>query len=147
MNYYNQTYIPYRGAFTGPSFQSALNPRTLAASGSVSSNGFNLTAGAAAITGGFASALSGNPVSAPGADLSGVITNAQGAISGADLNKVVDLGKGASNQLIANSSNLIPPPNAFRILLAFLIKSVGPTNKEPIGAPRPLDRHTERESA
>ena len=109
----NQTYIPYRGAFTGPSFQSALNPRTLAASGSVSSNGFNLTAGAAAITGGFASALSGNPVSAPGADLSGVITNAQGAISGADLNKVVDLGKGASNQLIANSSNLIPPPNAF----------------------------------
>lgn len=109
----NQTYIPYKGAFAGPNFQSALNPQIIAAGGSVSSNGLNVTAGAAAITGGFASALSGNPVSAVGADLSGVITNAQGAIAGADLNKVVNLAKGASNQLVANASNLIPPPNAF----------------------------------
>jgi hypothetical protein len=109
----NQTYIPYRGASTGTGFQSALATQTVAASGSVASNGLNLTLGAAAITGGVASALSGNPSVAIGADLSGVITNAQGAISGADLNKVVGLTKGASNQLVANASNLIPPPNAF----------------------------------
>ncbi len=109
----NQTYIPYRGASTGTGFQSALPTQTVAAGGSVASNGLNLTLGAAAISGGVASALSGNPVSAVGADLSGVITNAQGAIAGADLNKVVDLAKGASNQLVANASNLIPPPNAF----------------------------------
>jgi hypothetical protein len=109
----NQTYIPYRGAFTGPSFQSALNPQTLAAAGSVSSNGFNITAGAAAITGGFASALSGTPSAALGADLSGVITNAQGVLAGADLNKVVDLSKGAANQLVATASNLIPPPSSY----------------------------------
>jgi hypothetical protein len=111
----NQTYIPYRGAATGSGsgFQSALAQITTAAGGSVASNGVNITAGAAAITGGVASALNGNPAAAVGSQLSGVITNAQGVISGADLNKVVDLAKGASNQLVAQASSLIPPADSF----------------------------------
>lgn len=109
----NQTYIPYRGAFTGPSFQSALNPFTTSARGSVASNGFNITSGAAAITGGIATALTGNPVTAAGSNLSGVTASAQGLISGGDINKVVDLAKGATNQLTASASNLLPPPGTF----------------------------------
>lgn len=109
----NQTYIPYRGANSGSGFQSTLSQVTTAAGGSVASNGVNITAGAAAIVGGVASALNGNPFAAVGSQLSGVITNAQGAISGADLNKVVDLTKGAGNQLIAQASSLIPPPDTF----------------------------------
>lgn len=111
----NQTYIPYRGATvnSGTGFQSALAQITTAAGGSVASNGVNITAGAAAIVGGVASALNGNPSAAIGSQLSGVVTNAQGAIAGADINKVVDLTKGAGNQLIANASNLIPPPDSF----------------------------------
>lgn len=109
----NQTYIPYRGANSGPSFQSALNPATVAAKGSVLSNGLNVTAGAAAITGGIASTLSGLPSLAAGVDLSGVAANAQGLIAGANLNKIVDLSKNAANQLVGTASSLIPSPNTF----------------------------------
>ena len=111
----NQTYIPYRGAAvnSGPSFQSALSQVTTAAGGSVASNGVNITAGAAAIVGGVATALNGNPSTAIGSQLSGVITNAQGAIAGADVNKIVSLTKSAGNQLVASASNLIPPPDSF----------------------------------
>lgn len=41
---------------------------------------------------------------------------------------------------------LIPPPRAFLARLAFLISDWGPTNKDPTGAPRPLERHAEIES-
>lgn len=111
----NQTYIPYRGAAvnSGTGFQSALSQVTTAAGGSVASNGLNITAGVAAIGGGIASALNGNPLAAVGSQLSGVITNAQGAISGADINKVVDLAKGAGNNLVAQASSLIPSPDSF----------------------------------
>jgi hypothetical protein len=110
----NQTYIPYRGAAGGGTgFQSALPTSTTAAKGSVGSNGVNITAGIPGIVGGAALALSGNPSSTAGTQLSGVVTNAQGAITGADINKVVDLAKSSGNELVANASNLIPPPNSF----------------------------------
>ena len=37
-----------------------------------------------------------------------MLTNAQGAIQGANLNKVVDITKDAGNQLVATQSDLIP---------------------------------------
>ena len=118
----NATYIPYRGvgADSAPGFQSALATQTAAAAGSVNSNGLNITAGLAGITGGIASALSGNPLggiasalsenplASIGSNISGLITNAQGLVTGADLNKVVDLAKSAGNQLVAKASDLIP---------------------------------------
>lgn len=111
----NATYIPYRGtnSVAGTGFQSALNTDTNAASGSVSSNGSSIAIGASAITGGIASTLSGNPATAVGSQLSGVVTNSQGLIAGADLNKVVDLEKGSANNLVASASSLIPPPDSF----------------------------------
>jgi hypothetical protein len=79
----------------------------------VLSNGLSIVAGATAITGGIASALLGSPVAAIGSQLSGVATNALGQVSGADLNKVVNLAKGAGSQLVASASSLIPPPDSF----------------------------------
>jgi hypothetical protein len=108
----NATYIPYRGvqAGGGAGFQSALATQTTAAPGSVNSNGLNVTAIASAVTGGVAGALSlaGNPLAAASSNISGLLTNAQGLISGADLNKVVDLAKDAGNKLVATASDLIP---------------------------------------
>lgn len=106
----NATYIPYRGAQAnaGNGFQSALATQTTAAPGSVASNGLNITGAATAVTGGIASALSSNPVAAVGSNISGVLTDAQGVIQGANLNKVVEVSKDAGNQLVATSSDLIP---------------------------------------
>jgi hypothetical protein len=108
----NATYIPYRGvqAGGGAGFQSALATQTTAAPGSVNSNGLNVTAIASAVTGGVAGALSlaGNPLAAASSNISGLLTNAQGLISGADLNKVVDLAKDAGNKLVATASESIP---------------------------------------
>lgn len=107
----NATYIPYRGAEagSGTGFESALQTETTAASGSVNSNGLDLTALASTVTGGVASALSlaGNPQAAADA-ISGLFTDAQGVITGGDLNKVVDLDKDSGNKLVATSSELIP---------------------------------------
>jgi hypothetical protein len=106
----NQTYYPYRGVQTsaGSEFQSTLNTQTTAAPGSVASNGLNITAAAGAITGGIQSALSGNPIANLGSNISGVLTDAQGVIRGANLNKIVEVGKEAGNQLVAKVSDLIP---------------------------------------
>lgn len=108
----NATYIPYRGvqAGGGTGFQSALATQTTAAPGSVNSNGLNVTAIASAVTDGVAGALSlaGNPLAAASLNISGLLTNAQGLIAGADLNKVVDLAKDAGNNLVAIESDLIP---------------------------------------
>ena len=108
----NATYIPYRGvqAGGGTGFQSALATQTTAAPGSVNSNGLNVTAIASAVTGGVAGALSlaGNPLAAASSNISGLLTNAQGLIAGADLNKVVDLAKDAGNKLVATDSEPIP---------------------------------------
>lgn len=106
----NATYIPYRGveASGGTGFQSALATQTTAAPGSVASNGLNITGAAAAVTGGIASALSGNPLANIGSNISGVLADAQGLIQGANLNKIVDVAKGAGDQLVATASDLIP---------------------------------------
>jgi hypothetical protein len=106
----NQTYYPYRGVQTsaGSGFQSELNIQTTAAPGSVASNGLNITAAAGAITGGIQSALSGTPIANLGSNISGVLTDAQGVIKGANLNKIVEVGKEAGNQLVAKVSDLIP---------------------------------------
>jgi hypothetical protein len=106
----NATYIPYRGvqASAGTGFQSALATQTTAAPGSVASNGLNITGTAAAVTGGIAGALTGNPLANVGSNISGVLTDAQGLIQGANLNKVVDVAKGAGDQLVATASDLIP---------------------------------------
>lgn len=37
---------------------------------------------------------------------------------------------------------LIPPPNVFLNVFAFSMKLCEPTITDPIGAPRPLERHT-----
>lgn len=106
----NATYIPYRGvqAGIGTGFQSPLATQTIAAPGSVNSNGLNITAAASAITGGITGALSSNPIANSGSNISGVLTNSQGLMQGSNLNKVVDIAKGAGNQLIATASQLIP---------------------------------------
>jgi hypothetical protein len=111
----NSTYIPYRGADANSAtgFQSALNPATVAAGGSVKSNGLNITAGAAAIVGGAALALTGTPSTPSGVQLSGVSTNSQGTISGGNLNKVINLNKSNNNQLVASSSELIASTDPF----------------------------------
>ena len=106
----NATYIPYRGvqAGSGTGFQSALATQTTAAPGSVNSNGLNITGAIAAVTGGIAGALSGNPLAAVGSNISGVLTDAQGLVTGANLNKVVEVSKDAGNKLVATASDLIP---------------------------------------
>lgn len=106
----NATYIPYRGvqAGAGTGFQSSLATQTIAAPGSINSNGLNITATASAVTGGIASALSSNPLTMAGSNISGVLANSQGLIQGANLNKIVDIAKGPSNTLIATTSQLIP---------------------------------------
>jgi len=106
----NATYIPYRGvqAGAGTGFQSALATQTTAAPGSVSSNGLNVTGVTAPITGGIATALAGNPLAGIGSGISGLVTDAQGLMRGANLNKVVDIAKDAGNQLVAKASDLIP---------------------------------------
>jgi len=105
----NSTYYPYRGvqASAGTGFESSLQTQTTSASGSVASNGLNITA-AGAITGGIQSALLGNPIAGIGSNISGVITDVQGVIKGANINKVVEVAKGASNDLVAKVSDLIP---------------------------------------
>ena len=106
----NQTYYPYRGVQTaaGTGFESSLQTQTTSAAGSVNSNGLNITAAASAITGGIQSALSGNPIAALESNISGVITDAQGIIKGANINKVVEVAKEAGNNLVAKVSDLIP---------------------------------------
>ena len=106
----NATYIPYRGnqAGAGTGFRSALATQTTAAPGSVNSNGLNITGAAAAVTGGIASALASNPIAAVGSNISGVLTDAQGVVQGANLNKVIDISKDAGNKLVATASDLIP---------------------------------------
>jgi hypothetical protein len=116
----NATYIPYRGvaAGGGTGFQSALATQNIAAPGSVNSNGFNITSAASAITGGIAGSLSGTPLASVGSNLSGVLTDAQGLITGANLNKVVELSKSAGDTLAATASDLIPT-NAFTSAIDF----------------------------
>ena len=106
----NATYIPYRGvnASAGTGFQSALATETTAAPGSVNSNGLDITAAAASITGGIKSALSSIPTIDIGSKISGVVADANGIIKGADLNKVIDVTKEAGNKLTASVSELIP---------------------------------------
>ena len=107
---FNQTYIPYRGAQAGqgPAFKSALPIQTTAAPGSVNSNGLNITGVTAAVTGGIATALNSFPTVNIGSQISGVFSNANGLLQGADLNKVVDVAKNAGNTLTASVSELIP---------------------------------------
>jgi len=118
----NATYIPYRGvaAGGGTGFQSALATQTVAAPGSVNSNGFDITAAASAVTGGIAGAfsLTGNPSADVSSNISGLLKDAQGMVTGADLNKVVDLTKDAGNKLVATASELIPT-NAFTSAINF----------------------------
>ena len=106
----NATYIPYRGAQAGAGtgFQSALATQTTAAPGSVNSNGLSISSIGAVVTGGIATALASNPIAAVGSSISGVLTDAQGVIQGANLNKVVDISKDAGNKLVATASDLIP---------------------------------------
>lgn len=107
---FNQTYIPYRGAQAGqgPAFKSALPINTTAAPGSVNSNGLNITGAVAAVTGGITTALSSFPTVNSGSNISGVFANANGLVQGADLNKLVEVAKGAGNTLTASVSDLIP---------------------------------------
>lgn len=103
----NATYIPYRGSNNGTGFQSALATQTTAASGSVISNGFNVTAGTGLLSGGIASALAGNPIAQAASDISGLVTNTLGQITGGSLNKITSLVKGENN-LVATGSGSIP---------------------------------------
>lgn len=105
---FNQTYIPYKGENQGPAFQSALPVNTTAAPGSVNSNGSDITAGAAAITGGITTALNSFPKIDIGSQISGVFADAQGFVQGVDVNKIVDVAKGAGDTLTASVSELIP---------------------------------------
>lgn len=102
----NATFIPYRGvnSAAGPSVQSGLATQTLAGSGSASSNGFNVSASAAAVGGGTALALSGNPTASLNSTISGLSTNQSGLITGADPNKLISLAK-SNTGLIAQGSN------------------------------------------
>ncbi len=106
----NSTYIPYRGvqAGTGSGFQSKLATQTVAAPGSINSNGLNITAAASAITGGIAGALSSNPITGAGSNISGVLSNPQGVIQGANLNKIVNISKDPTAGLVATASQVIP---------------------------------------
>lgn len=106
----NATYIPYRGvnASAGTGFQSDLATQTIAAPGSVNSNGLNITSVAASITGGITSALNSNPIASIGSNISGILADAEGVVRGANLNKVVEVAKDAGNKLIATASDLIP---------------------------------------
>lgn len=106
----NATYIPYKGvqAGTGTGFQAALATQTTSAPGSVNSNGLNITATAASITGGISSSLLGNPLSDASSNISGVLSDAQGIVKGADINKVVDIASDSGNQLVAKATDLIP---------------------------------------
>jgi hypothetical protein len=105
---FNQTYVPYKGANQGSAFQSALPVNTTAAPGSVNSNGLNITAAAASVTGGIKTALSSFPTVDIGSKISGVFADAQGLIKGVDVNKIVDVAKGAGDTLTASVSELIP---------------------------------------
>jgi hypothetical protein len=105
---FNQTYIPYKGENLGPNFQSALPVNTTAAPGSVNSNGLDITAGAAAVTGGITTALNSFPKIDIGSKISGVFADAQGFVQGVDVNKIVEVAKGAENTLTASVSELIP---------------------------------------
>ena len=104
----NSTYIPYRGvnASSGAPFQSALATQTVAAPGSVGSNGFNIAATAGVITGGVQTALSGTPTASLESSISGLTRNASGVITGADPNKIISLNP--ANNLTASSSATIP---------------------------------------
>jgi hypothetical protein len=82
--------------------------QTTAAPGSVNSNGLNITGVTAAVTGGIATALNSFPTVNIGSQISGVFSNANGLLQGADLNKVVDVAKNAGNTLTASVSELIP---------------------------------------
>jgi len=119
----NQTYIPYRTE-TGPSFQSALPTQTPAAFGSVSSNGFNITSGAARITGGVASALFGNPSIASSSNLSGIFTNSSQQVTGGGLNNILSVAKGPANSLIGTASQSLPTLNSLTQSANDQIKSV-----------------------
>ena len=114
----NQTYIPYRGVNTsnGTGFESALQTQTTAGFGSVASNGFNITAGASAITGGIASALSGNPVASLTSSIPGVATNSLGQVTGGSLNNVLNVAKGAGNNLVATTSQSLPTNSIFSLI-------------------------------
>ena len=105
----NQTYIPYRGvdANNGTGFQSALSTQGTAGSGSVNSNGFNITQGAPTVTNS-TSGLVGAPIALAGSAISGVSTSPGGIISGTNINKVTNLAKGPNNRLVATSSAPIP---------------------------------------
>lgn len=105
----NSTYIPYKGAdVNSNSFRSALPTQTTAASGSVGSNGFNLTAGASAVTGGIATALKGTPLAGASTTVSGLLSNASGLLAGADPNKIVSLAKNSTSGLTATATSSIP---------------------------------------
>jgi len=114
----NQTYIPYRGVNTanGTGFASALQTQTTAGFGSVASNGFNITAGASAITGGIASALSGNPMASLTSSIPGVATNSLGEVTGGSLNNVLNVAKGAGNNLVATTSQSLPTNSIFSLI-------------------------------
>ena len=114
----NQTYIPYRGVNTanGTGFASALQTQTTAGFGSVASNGFNITAGASAITGGIASALSGNPMASLTSVIPGVATNSSGEVTGGSLNNVLNVAKGAGNNLVATTSQSLPTNSIFSLI-------------------------------
>ena len=109
----NATFVPYRGvnASAGPSFQSALPMQTSAAAGSVGSNGFNIGAGAAVVTGGIQTALQGTPTAPADLNISGVTTTASGLIRGGDPNKVISLNPTTTGLSASTSKPL--PTNSF----------------------------------
>jgi hypothetical protein len=104
----NQTYFPYRGVDSAPPFQPASPIQGTAAPGSVSSNGFNVTAVGATVTAGIASAIKGNPIAAVGSQISGLATNLTGRITGADPNKIVNLAKNPVGGLTGTGTSSLP---------------------------------------
>jgi hypothetical protein len=106
----NSTYFPYKGvnADEASAVGVPLLTSTKAAAGSVGSNGFSLTAAAAAVTGGIASALQGSPIAKAGSAISGVVSDIGGKITGADPNKILSLDKSETGELTAEKSDPIP---------------------------------------
>jgi hypothetical protein len=141
----NQTFFPYRGTDSGPSFQSALATKTTAAPGSVASNGFNITAIGATVAGGVASAIRGNPFAAVGSQISGLATNITGRITGADPNKIVNLSKNAVGGLTGTGTSSLPT-NSFQAAIekannknkAFAVNDIAKTAAEVATASAPL---------
>lgn len=91
-------FVPYSGGLANKPPHQSLGAAAAdtAAPGSVSSNGSSLNLGTAAIVGGGALALSGKPLIGVGVAVAGLLYNNKGEVTGAPIDKTINLDKAAT---------------------------------------------------